>query len=1584
MQLIELTNIEFLAMKTLVLLKVFFFLFLTTGSLCAQDVIYSQDFNNDIGKGFDGDGLNDLTDVEWTLDVAACTFAGLGDYVKVVATGNDRLEAVDCDGEAIWRSSTIDISTYSDIEVSIFTGETGGGTVADNKYIKLYYSLDGGAEISFFESSVDWTEAIASISGLNGNSLQLVARMNTTYSADKIYIDDVLVTGTSLVVGNDELTLLLEPENQVFIENISSIAIPLNSSQSLLKFKLSEIGSEDGLPTNIASVKFVNSADNNPADLEKQLENVELFSGTNLISTELLTVSSTEIVLNFADGNFSLQDNAIQEYELKAYWKSNEIIDGQSIRLELIANDSGITTYDSGSGFDIPNSVAVSSNEYQFLVVGTELSFNKKPPKTLDPNTNFEMELKLIDKFGNQDLNSTQEAHVSLASGTGDLTSEKGLNVNLVDGIFSWNDLTYNKAENFTLLIEVEDLNSILSDNISSLDANSILIPGQLPVLPQILSSLSIDSENSEDVLNFVVEDFASLDETPTLITSMKFYNTFVDSGLNWKTHLAGAVIKRDGQVIASTDKVDEAIITFSSLDIEILNGSQSEFELGIFFKKSLIPDHAKFQVEIRKDHQWKTSSTGSFLISELSERILSPIHEIDINADRLSFISYPKGIEEFENFMLTIAAVDEYQNIDTDKSSSISLNSESGVLSQTGVVGSLDDGVLVVRDLSFSGNQNLVLTARNDSEFVSQEIFVQESNIIFSDDFESNNLNLWENTDAWTTSSYYSINGDLSLKHNLTNAIGSSSITCTLHDIEVGSESIFWEFVIRNSDWDPTSTNNFIFHLLMDSNDAELAGNLFSVGVNLSGSDDHLSLWKTEGENLDVLVKTDFDWNEEETVAIKVEYNSRGEWLLSYNRLGENSQWLEADIVLSEVDTNVENWYSGLEFNYATASRAGELWFDDLGIETYNTAPYLKSYDVFSDSIVLNYSENLNLVESSKPENFEFFFGEESMPIKEVKSTNLDNQLLIVFEDALVTGNYNLNINQVEDLKGAISETEIIQFYFYEELEVHDLVINEIFADESPVVGLPEYEFVEIYNTSDYPVRLKDFLLTVGSTDKVLDDYELSSDAYLILCSTAAAEFYKAYGNVLAVNSFPSLTNSGTSISLKSSGGTKIDEITYSSDWYADEEKRDGGWSLERIDVNNHSWQADNWQASNDAEGGTPGQVNSVVADNPDNTPPSLLYFEIDLPNSIRLYFSEALKLPQAYLIENYSVDNGLNQPSSIQKIEADKFALKLSFASEFESNVDYLLTLSDQLSDLEGNLFEEREFKFVLADLPKEGDLVINEVLFNPYPNGADYLELLNISDRVIDTKDLFIANRDENYQIDAVYPISDKSRFLEAGSYLLLSSDTANVILNYSNLDEKAFVQLTRMPSYNDDEGRVVILNRDNEQIDDFAYDESMHFSQLTSAEGVSLERINPNKETNSKSNWISASQTANFGTPGIQNSSYDIDEVEVNEIGFKSKIFSPDNDGVDDRLIISFNLEKSGYVANIRVYNSFGREIRRLASNVTLSTNDELFWDGLLANKERAPIGIYAFYFELFHPDGEVKTYKKTCVLGGKFK
>ncbi len=98
----------------------------------------------------------------------------------------------------------------------------------------------------------------------------------------------------------------------------------------------------------------------------------------------------------------------------------------------------------------------------------------------------------------------------------------------------------------------------------------------------------------------------------------------------------------------------------------------------------------------------------------------------------------------------------------------------------------------------------------------------------------------------------------------------------------------------------------------------------------------------------------------------------------------------------------------------------------------------------------------------------------------------------------------------------------------------------------------------------------------------------------YMLLTSTTnAPKFSKALG----VTSFPSLGNLGDRIVLRDPGGTAIDSVAYSLSWYHSSEKADGGWSLELIDVNNPCGEGDNWTASEDIDGGTPGEINSVLA---------------------------------------------------------------------------------------------------------------------------------------------------------------------------------------------------------------------------------------------------------------------------------------------------------------------------------------------------------------------------------------------------
>ncbi len=69
----------------------------------------------------------------------------------------------------------------------------------------------------------------------------------------------------------------------------------------------------------------------------------------------------------------------------------------------------------------------------------------------------------------------------------------------------------------------------------------------------------------------------------------------------------------------------------------------------------------------------------------------------------------------------------------------------------------------------------------------------------------------------------------------------------------------------------------------------------------------------------------------------------------------------------------------------------------------------------------------------------------------------------------------------------------------------------------------------------------------------------------------------------------------------LSDSSGNFIHGVEYSSAWYGDKLRENGGWSLEMIDTDSPFYTAGNWEASSSAKGGTPGKINSASRRNPD-----------------------------------------------------------------------------------------------------------------------------------------------------------------------------------------------------------------------------------------------------------------------------------------------------------------------------------------------------------------------------------------------
>ena len=239
----------------------------------------------------------------------------------------------------------------------------------------------------------------------------------------------------------------------------------------------------------------------------------------------------------------------------------------------------------------------------------------------------------------------------------------------------------------------------------------------------------------------------------------------------------------------------------------------------------------------------------------------------------------------------------------------------------------------------------------------------------------------------------------------------------------------------------------------------------------------------------------------------------------------------------------------------------------------------------------------------------------------------------------------YTLSVQNVSDLAGNIIAFTTRALQRPQPPQPGELVFTEIMADEEPQVGLPDAEYLEIYNASSRTLSLTGTTIADPAGDMQLPFYELAAGAYITLVPSAAANSFSV--DVVTPNRWIGLSNSGERLRLLNAEGALLDEVNYSPDWHATAEKAAGGWSLERIDATQLCQEETNWTSSVAAAGGTPGAVNSVAADNADVSAPTVVEVDIESASSVRIRFSEKMDTTSLKEVSNYQ----LQAPAAVQR---------------------------------------------------------------------------------------------------------------------------------------------------------------------------------------------------------------------------------------------------------------------------------------------------------------------------------------------
>lgn len=541
------------------------------------------------------------------------------------------------------------------------------------------------------------------------------------------------------------------------------------------------------------------------------------------------------------------------------------------------------------------------------------------------------------------------------------------------------------------------------------------------------------------------------------------------------------------------------------------------------------------------------------------------------------------------------------------------------------------------------------------------------------------------------------------------------------------------------------------------------------------------------------------------------------------------------------------------------------------------------------------------------------------------------------------------------------------------------DIVFNEIMANPNPPFGLPNEEYIELYNNTSEAINLENYVLKGFSKTCVFPTYVLAPHSYVVVCSTNAFPALEMYGNCLALDKFPTLTNAGGYLELFNAENTILSWVDYSENWHTDSFKKNGGWSLECLDAHNLIGNNTNWNSSINYQGGTPNGANSISGINLDTSELSVINTSIESNSSFVLYFNKPMSvnlLTQTDIITIYP----MQEISSIEFLSIKQDAIRIKLTNPLLLHEQYTLNITD-VEDINKNKHSIVS-RLAIPELPSNQDVVINEVLFNPKSEGTDYVEIVNRSQKVIDLRDLMLTNRKQDGQL-AVFPVlSEKGYLLFPGDYCLLSTSKEGVCNYYECPDDIHFVTVPSFPSMPDDKGTIVLTTLSNILIDEFSYSEKMHHTLLSNREGIALERLHYDSTTQDASNWHSASFTCGYGTPGYQNSQFTALIQPTASFQITPKSFSPNNDGNDDTATIYYSFDEAGYFVTIRIYNSNGNCVRNILQNNLSSTEEKTSWDGTDDNGKLLPIGIYIITIEAFTPTGKRFKSKEVIVLAAK--
>jgi len=503
-------------------------------------------------------------------------------------------------------------------------------------------------------------------------------------------------------------------------------------------------------------------------------------------------------------------------------------------------------------------------------------------------------------------------------------------------------------------------------------------------------------------------------------------------------------------------------------------------------------------------------------------------------------------------------------------------------------------------------------------------------------------------------------------------------------------------------------------------------------------------------------------------------------------------------------------------------------------------------------------------------------------------------------------------------------------------------VIINEVMAN---AIDEDTGEFIELYNTGDEPVDVKDWTFTDGDATDIIKAFK-EGDKTVIPP--------KGYGVILDSEYAKEYDIPPTAILLTTKNTTLGDELTTNDqitlldknhkriDTYSHPFNPGNGISVEKIDPLKGDT-ADNWKVSSDKSGSTPGRKNSPIVPEPTRS------LAIIGPDSIEV---DSAKI---FLIEmQINGVKDVNWKGQVQ-IETDVPSTRLFVKTEKSGSSTLALKLKNGTAEFQLLATEKKTIRLTAKALstpeisaqkivsvqaipPSNARVIINEIMYAPDTKTGyvEWVEIYNPNSKQIDLSGWQIADATNK-------PVAiPKNTTIAPKGFLILTKNKPAFLAQFPKV--KTVVEI-KLPALNNTGDTVIVMSRANKTVDVVKYESK------GSTKGRSLERLSTDNPSASLSNWRPSIDVSG-ATPGRINSRSDLIPYGKPGLKITPNTFNPKASPTK----IEYRTPTDSIVT-IKIFDSAGKLTKTLLEKREAGGKQTIQWDGTDERGNRVPVGVY---------------------------